>query len=190
MRLNGIKDNAGANKGRVRIGRGIGSGMGKMGGRGGKGQTARSGVAIGGFEGGQMPLHRRLPKRGFNAWRPEKFNEINVGGIQKAIDEKRLDGTKPIDVASLVASGVLRRKKDGLRLLGDGEIKCKISITVNHASAKAKVAVEKAGGSVKVIAVKVLPADEAKRAKSLAKKAAKSGGAKKKPAAAAAKAEG
>ena len=192
MRLNGIKDNAGANKGRVRIGRGIGSGMGKMGGRGGKGQTARSGVAIGGFEGGQMPLHRRLPKRGFNAWRPEKFNEINVGGIQKAIDEKRLDGTKPIDVASLVASGVLRRKKDGLRLLGDGEIKSKISITVNHASAKAKVAVEKAGGSVKVIAVKVLPADEAKRAKSLAKKAAKSGGAKKKPAVAvaAAKAEG
>ena len=192
MRLNGIKDNAGANKGRVRIGRGIGSGMGKMGGRGGKGQTARSGVAIGGFEGGQMPLHRRLPKRGFNAWRPEKFNEINVGGIQKAIDEKRLDGTKPIDVASLVANGVLRRKKDGLRLLGDGEIKSKISITVNHASAKAKVAVEKAGGSVKVIAVKVLPADEAKRAKSLAKKAAKSGGAKKKPAAAAAaaKAEG
>ena len=188
MRLNGIRDNAGASKGRVRIGRGIGSGMGKMGGRGGKGQTARSGVAIGGFEGGQMPLHRRLPKRGFNKWRPESFNEINIGGLQKAIDEKRLDGSKPIDVLSLVSAGVLRREKDGLRLLGDGEIKTKIAITVNHASAKAKAAVEKAGGSVKVIEVKVLAADEAKRKKSAAKKAAKAGGGTK-PAAVAAKAE-
>lgn len=176
MRLNGIKDNAGANKGRVRIGRGIGSGMGKMGGRGGKGQTARSGVAIGGFEGGQMPLHRRLPKRGFNKWRPENYNEINIGALQQAIDDKRIDGGKAIDVASLVEAGVLRRAKDGLRLLGDGEIKAKISITVNHATAKAKAAVEKAGGSVKVIEVKVLEADEKKRAKSAAKKAAKSGG--------------
>ena len=179
MRLNGIKDNAGAKKGRVRIGRGIGSGMGKMGGRGGKGQTARSGVAIGGFEGGQMPLHRRLPKRGFNKWRPESFNEINIGALQQAIDEKRIDGAKAIDVASLVAAGVLRREKDGLRLLGDGEIKAKVSITVNHATAKAKAAVEKAGGSVKVIEVKVLEADEMKRAKSAAKKAAKAGGGKK-----------
>jgi large subunit ribosomal protein L15 len=185
MRLNSIKDNAGANTRKVRIGRGIGSGMGKMGGRGGKGQTARSGVAIGGFEGGQMPLHRRLPKRGFNAWRPEKFNEINIGGLQKAIDEKRLDGTKPIDVASLVAAGVLRRAKDGLRLLGDGEIKAKVSITVNHASPKAKAAVEKAGGTVNVIAIKILAADVAKRNKSAAKKAAKAGGGNKKPAAAA-----
>ena len=95
MRLNGIKDNPGARKFRVRIGRGIGSGLGKTGGRGGKGQTARSGVAIGGFEGGQMPLHRRLPKRGFNKWRPQAFNEINVGALQKAIDDKRLDGSKP-----------------------------------------------------------------------------------------------
>ncbi|MGQ0457862.1 MAG: 50S ribosomal protein L15 [Hyphomicrobium sp.] len=172
MRLNGIKDNAGAKKGRVRIGRGIGSGLGKMGGRGGKGQTARSGVAIGGFEGGQMPLHRRLPKRGFNKWRPANYNEINVGALQKAIDEKRLDGAKAIDVAALVQAGVLRRAKDGLRLLGDGEIKAKIKITVNHASAKAKEAVEKAGGAVSVIAVKVLEADEKKRAKSAAKKAA------------------
>jgi large subunit ribosomal protein L15 len=172
MRLNGIKDNAGARKFRVRIGRGIGSGMGKMGGRGGKGQTARSGVAIGGFEGGQMPLHRRLPKRGFNKWRPEKFNEINIGALQKAIDDKRLDGSKPMDVASLVAAGVLRRPKDGLRLLGEGEIKTKVSITVNHASAKAKAAVEKAGGSVKVIEVKILEADVMKRNKSAAKKAA------------------
>ena len=185
MRLNGIKDNAGARKFRVRIGRGIGSGVGKQGGRGGKGQTARSGVAIGGFEGGQMPLHRRLPKRGFNKWRPQKFNEINVGALQQAIEDKRIDGTKPLDVASLVAAGVLRRPKDGLRLLGDGEIKAKIAITVNHASANAKAAVEKAGGSVKVLEVKVLAADEAKRKKSAAKKAAKN----KKPGAAAAKTE-
>ncbi len=185
MRLNGIKDNAGARKFRVRIGRGIGSGVGKQGGRGGKGQTARSGVAIGGFEGGQMPLHRRLPKRGFNKWRPQKFNEINIGALQTAIEDKRIDGAKPIDLASLVAAGVLRRPKDGLRLLGEGEIKSKISITVNHASAKAKAAVEKVGGAVKVLVVKVLPADEAKRKKSAAKKAAKG----KKPAGAAAKTE-
>jgi large subunit ribosomal protein L15 len=186
MRLNGIKDNAGARKFRVRIGRGIGSGVGKQGGRGGKGQTARTGVAIGGFEGGQMPLHRRLPKRGFNKWRPKDYNEINVGAIQQAIEDKRIDAGKPIDVASLVASGVLRRPKDGMRLLGDGDIKSKISITVNHASTKAKAAVEKAGGSLKVIEVKVLEADVAKRNKSAAKKAAKN---KKPGAPAAAKAE-
>jgi large subunit ribosomal protein L15 len=173
MRLNGIKDNAGARKFRTRIGRGIGSGLGKMGGRGGKGQTARTGVAIGGFEGGQMPLHRRLPKRGFNKWRPSDYNEINVGGLQQAIEDKRLDAGKPVDVASLVEAGILRRPKDGLRLLGDGEIKSKVTITVNHASAKAKAAIEKAGGTVNIIAVKVLEADEMKRAKSAAKKAAK-----------------
>lgn len=179
MRLNGIKDNAGSRKFRTRIGRGIGSGLGKMGGRGGKGQTARTGVALAGFEGGQMPLHRRLPKRGFNAWRPQLFNEINVGALQKAIDDKRVDGAQPIDVASLVKSGIFRRIKDGVRLLGDGEIKSKVSITVNHASAKAKAAIEKAGGHVTVIPVKVLAADEAKRKKSEAKKAARN----KKPAA-------
>jgi large subunit ribosomal protein L15 len=172
MRLNGIKDNPGAKKTRVRIGRGIGSGLGKMGGRGGKGQTARSGVAIGGFEGGQMPLHRRLPKRGFNKWRPQDFNEINVGALQQAIDDKRLDGSKPIDVAALLEAGIVRRAKDGVRLLGDGEIKAKIAITVNHATAKAKAAVEKAGGSISVIERKVLAADEEKRKKSAAKKAA------------------
>jgi large subunit ribosomal protein L15 len=182
MRLNGIKDNPGAKKTRVRIGRGIGSGLGKMGGRGGKGQTARSGVAIGGFEGGQMPLHRRLPKRGFNKWRPQDFNEINVGALQQAIDDKRLDGSKPIDVATLVEAGIVRRAKDGVRLLGDGEIKAKIAITVNHATAKAKAAVEKAGGSISVIERKVLAADEEKRKKSAAKKAASASG--KKPAAA------
>jgi large subunit ribosomal protein L15 len=169
MRLNEIKDKYGARKERVRIGRGIGSGVGKMGGRGGKGQTARAGVAIGGFEGGQMPLHRRLPKRGFTKWRRKDFNVINLGALQQAIDDKRLDASKPVDVAVLVAAGVLRRAKDGLRLLGEGEIKAKLSLTVDHASAKAKTAIEKAGGSITLIEKKVLAADEAKRKKSEAK---------------------
>ncbi|HRY06867.1 MAG TPA: 50S ribosomal protein L15 [Hyphomicrobiaceae bacterium] len=171
MRLNEIKDNAGARKARVRIGRGIGSGVGKTGGRGGKGQTARSGVAIGGFEGGQMPLHRRLPKRGFNKWRRKDFNEINLGALQQAIDDKRIDAGKPITVDTLVADGVLRRAKDGLRLLGSGELKAKVAITLDHATASAKAAVEKAGGSVTLIEKKVLEADEAKRKKTAAKKA-------------------
>jgi large subunit ribosomal protein L15 len=171
MRLNGIKDNAGARKFRTRIGRGIGSGLGKMGGRGGKGQTARSGVAIGGFEGGQMPLHRRLPKRGFNKYRPSNYNEINVGALQKAIDEKRFDASKPVTNASLVEAGVLRRAKDGLRILGAGDLKSKLAVTANHASASAKAAIEKAGGSVTIIEKKVLAADVAKAQKSAAKKA-------------------
>jgi large subunit ribosomal protein L15 len=163
MRLNEIKDKVGARKERVRIGRGIGSGVGKTGGRGGKGQTARAGVAIGGFEGGQMPLHRRLPKRGFNKWRRKDFNVINVGTLQQAIDDKRLDSSKPVDVTALVAAGVLRRPKDGLRVLGDGEIKAKVTLTVDHAAAAAKTALEKAGGSITLIEMKILPADEAKR---------------------------
>ena len=171
MRLNGIKDNPGSRKTRVRIGRGIGSGMGKMGGRGGKGQSARSGVRLGGFEGGQMPLHRRLPKRGFNTLDPKFFNELNLGALQEAIDEKKLDAATPIDNAALVKAGIMRRPQDGLRLLGSGELKSKVSITVNHATASAKAAVEKAGGSVKVIEVKVLAADEAKRKKTAAKRA-------------------
>jgi len=170
MRLNDIKDKVGARKVRVRIGRGIGSGVGKTGGRGGKGQTARAGVAIGGFEGGQMPLHRRLPKRGFNKWRRKDFNVINVGALQRAIDAKRLDASKPVDVAALVAAGVLRRARDGLRVLGNGEIKAKLALTVDHASATAKTAIEKAGGSITLIEKKVLAADEAKRKKSAAKK--------------------
>jgi large subunit ribosomal protein L15 len=171
MRLNEIKDKHGARKFRVRIGRGIGSGVGKTGGRGGKGQTARSGVAIGGFEGGQMPLHRRLPKRGFTKWRRKDYNEINLGVLQKAIDDKRLDASKPVDVAALVGAGVLRRPKDGLRLLGNGEIKAKVTLTVDHATASAKSAVEKAGGSITLIEKKVLEADEIKRKKTAAKKA-------------------
>jgi len=174
MRLNEIKDKAGSRKTRVRIGRGIGSGVGKTGGRGGKGQTARSGVAIGGFEGGQMPLHRRLPKRGFNKWRRKDFNEINIGALQSAVDAKRIDASKPVDLEALVAAGLLRRPKDGVRLLGNGEITAKLSLTVNHATETAKAAVEKAGGSITVIEPKVLEADEAKRQKSAAKKAAKS----------------
>ena len=172
MKLNEIKDNAGARKMRVRIGRGIGSGLGKTGGRGGKGQTARAGASIGGFEGGQMPLHRRLPKRGFNKWRPESFNEINVGALQRAVDEGKLKAGQNVTVATLVEAGILRRPKDGLRVLGDGDITAGLKLTVNHASASAKAAIEKAGGSVSVIEKKVLAADEAKRKKSAAKKAA------------------
>jgi large subunit ribosomal protein L15 len=171
MRLNEIKDNPGARKFRVRIGRGIGSGVGKTGGRGGKGQTARSGARIGGFEGGQMPLHRRLPKRGFNKWRAKDYAELNIGDLQAAVDAGRIDTAKPLDVDGLVAAGVLRRAKDGLRLLGSGELKAKIAITVNHASASARAAVERNGGSISLIEKKVLAADEAKRAKTAAKKA-------------------
>jgi large subunit ribosomal protein L15 len=172
MRLNDIKDNAGARKFRVRIGRGIGSGVGKQGGRGGKGQTARTGVAIGGFEGGQMPLHRRLPKRGFNKWAQLDFNEVNIGALQKAVDEGKLKAGQSVDVAALITAGLLRRPKDGVRLLGGGGLKAKLALTVNHASASAKAAVEKAGGSISIIEKKVLAADEAKRKKSAAKKQA------------------
>ena len=171
MRLNGIKDNPGSSKERVRIGRGIGSGMGKMGGRGGKGQTARSGVRLGGFEGGQMPLHRRLPKRGFNKFNRLDWNEVNVGTLQAAIDTKRLEAGTPIDEKALIAAGILRRAKDGLRVLGEGELSHRVSVTANHATASAKAAIEKAGGSVTVIVKKVLEADEKKRAKTAAKRA-------------------
>ncbi|HJU30567.1 MAG TPA: 50S ribosomal protein L15 [Hyphomicrobiaceae bacterium] len=181
MRLNEIKDNPGSRKMRIRIGRGIGSGMGKMGGRGGKGQTARSGVRLGGFEGGQMPLHRRLPKRGFNKRDRRIFNEVPLGRLQSAIDAGRLDPAKPVDVAALVAAGVVRRPLDGVRILGGGELKAKLALTVDHATAGAKAAIEGAGGSIKLIEKKVLAADEAKRKKSADKKAKV---AKKKPAAA------
>ena len=174
MRLNEIRDNPGSRKVRVRIGRGIGSGMGKMGGRGGKGQTARSGVRLGGFEGGQMPLHRRLPKRGFNKLNRKVWNEINLGRLQEAVDAGRLDAKKPVDAAALVAAGLVRRPLDGVRILGEGELKAALSLTVNHATATAKAAIEKAGGSIKLIVPKVLAADEAKRKKSAAKKAAAS----------------
>jgi large subunit ribosomal protein L15 len=172
MRLNELKDNPGSRKFRVRIGRGIGSGMGKTGGRGGKGQTARSGARLGGFEGGQMPLHRRLPKRGFNKHNRKQWNEINVGRLQEAVDAGRLDASKPIDIGVLVEAGLARRSLDGVRLLGGGELKAGLKLTVDHATATAKVAVEKVGGSVTLVEKKMLAADEAKRKKSAAKKAA------------------
>ena len=152
MKLHEISDNAGARKARMRIGRGIGSGKGKTGGRGGKGQTARSGVRIKGFEGGQMPLHRRLPKRGFNNIFALNLNEINIGKVQSAIDAGKLDPKVDIDAALLVNAGLLRRARDGVRLLGDGEIKAKVTFSVWGASKSAVAAVEKAGGSVKILA--------------------------------------
>ena len=152
MRLNELKDKHGSKKLRVRIGRGIGSGVGKQGGRGGKGQTARTGVAIGGFEGGQMPLHRRLPKRGFNKRNRKEWNEVSPARLQDAIDAKLVDVKETITAESLVKAGVLRRVKDGLRLLGRGEIKAKLAIEVHGASKSAIAAVEKAGGTVKVLA--------------------------------------
>jgi large subunit ribosomal protein L15 len=160
MKLHEISDNAGARKARMRIGRGIGSGKGKTGGRGGKGQTARSGVRIKGFEGGQMPLHRRLPKRGFsNAPFAPKLNEINIGRLQKAIDAGKLNAKDTITAESLVKAGVLRRTRGGVRLLGTGELKAKINIEVYGASQSAKAAVEKVGGSVKVLAPAKEPAE-------------------------------
>ncbi|MGJ5009897.1 50S ribosomal protein L15 [Bradyrhizobium oligotrophicum] len=152
MKLSDIADNAGARKKRMRVGRGIGSGKGKTSGRGGKGQTARSGVRIKGFEGGQMPMHRRLPKRGFNNIFALDFVEINLDRIQQAIDAKKLDAGSVISAESLVKSGALRRAKDGVRLLGRGELKAKINIEVHGASKSAIAAVEKAGGTVKLLA--------------------------------------
>jgi large subunit ribosomal protein L15 len=153
MKLHELSDRPGARKKRARIGRGIGSGTGKTGGRGGKGQTARSGVRIKGFEGGQMPLHRRLPKRGFrNSPFARELNEINLGRVQAAIDAGKLDPNAPVDAAALVKAGALRRAKDGVRLLGMGEIKVKVAFTVWGASKSAIAAVEKAGGSVTVLA--------------------------------------
>jgi large subunit ribosomal protein L15 len=152
MKLSDIADNAGSRKKRMRVGRGIGSGKGKTAGRGGKGQTARSGVRIKGFEGGQMPLHRRLPKRGFNNIFRLDFAEINLDRVQQAIDAKLLDAGSLINAESLVKSGVVRRAKDGMRLLGRGEIKAKVNIEVHGASKAAVAAVEKAGGTVKILA--------------------------------------
>jgi large subunit ribosomal protein L15 len=151
MKLSDLRDKVGARKPRRRVGRGIGSGKGKTAGRGGKGQTARSGVAIKGFEGGQMPLHRRLPKRGFTNIFRKRFNELNLERVQQAIDAGKLDAAALIDVEALVAAGVLRRAKDGVRLLGGGELKAKVTLAVAGASKSAIAAVESAGGSVTVL---------------------------------------
>jgi large subunit ribosomal protein L15 len=158
MKLNQIADKPGSRKKRMRIGRGIGSGMGKTGGRGGKGQTARTGVRIKGFEGGQMPLHRRLPKRGFrNTSFAVRLNEINLGKVQAAIDAGLIDAKAPVDAAAMVKAGLMRREKGGVKLLGDGELKSRVEFSVWRASKSAVAAVEKAGGTVKVLA----PAKEA-----------------------------
>jgi large subunit ribosomal protein L15 len=151
VKLNELHDNPGATKPRKRVGRGPGSGTGKMGGRGIKGQKSRSGVAIGGYEGGQMPLYQRLPKRGFNKPNRKKFAVVNLGLIQKFIDEKKLDG-KVITEDTLVESGLIRRKLDGIRVLAKGEITAKVSIEVTGASKGAVEAVEKAGGKLTVTA--------------------------------------
>jgi len=151
MKLNELSDNQGAHKARKRIGRGIGSGTGKTSGAGHKGQKARSGVAIKGFEGGQMPLHRRLPKRGFNNIFAKSYKVVNLGRLQGAIDAGRLDAKKPVDAAALREAGVVKTARDGIRLLAKGELKAKIDITVAGASKAAVEAVEKAGGSVTVV---------------------------------------
>jgi large subunit ribosomal protein L15 len=161
MKLTDIADNAGSRTKRTRIGRGIGSGTGKTGGRGGKGQPARSGVRIKGFEGGQMPLHRRLPKRGFNNIFRLDFAEINLDRLQQAIDAGRLDAAKTIDAATLVAAGVLRRAGDGVRLLGRGELTAKVTLEIHGASKSAAAAVEKAGGSIKLLAREAAGDDKA-----------------------------
>ncbi len=158
MKLNDVRDNEGARPARTRVGRGIGSGKGKQSGRGGKGQTARSGVRIKGFEGGQMPLHRRLPKRGFNPPAPRDLNEVNIGRVQSAIDAGKLDAAKPVTADALVAAGVCARARDGVKLLGKGELKAVVHFEVFGASKSATEAIEKLGGSVKTLAAEAAPA--------------------------------
>ena len=151
MKLNQIADNAGSRKSRTRIGRGIGSGSGKTGGRGVKGQKSRSGVAINGFEGGQMPLHRRLPKRGFTNIFKADFVVVSLARIQAAIDAGKLDAKATVDAAALKAAGVIRRAKDGVRVLADGELKAKIKLEVAGASKPAVEKIEKAGASITLL---------------------------------------
>ncbi len=150
MKLNELRDVDGATKARKRVGRGIGSGSGKTGGRGVKGQSSRSGVAINGFEGGQMPLYRRLPKRGFKNIFRKDFNEVSLGRVQAAIDAGKLDAKETVNADTLIKAGIIRRAKDGVRLLGGGELKAKVAFDVAGASKPAIEQVEKAGGSVKL----------------------------------------
>jgi large subunit ribosomal protein L15 len=154
MRLNQLSDNPGARKARMRVGRGIGSGKGKTGGRGVKGQTSRTGVALNGYEGGQMPLHRRLPKRGFNNIFRREYVVVNLGRLQSAVDAGKIDVKKPVDNDALRAAGLISRVRDGVRLLAKGELKAKLTIEVAGASKAAVAAVEKAGGAVTVTASK------------------------------------
>ena len=179
MKLNELKDAPGAREARKRVGRGLGSGLGKTAGRGGKGQTARSGGAKPGFEGGQMPIYRRLPKRGFNKPNRNRYNAVNLERIQQAVDAKRLDAGQPVTPEALLAAGVITRAFDGVRLLGKGELKAKLALKVAGVSKGAREAVEKAGGSIELIERKN-PAElaAAKKGKAreerLADKAAKS----------------
>jgi large subunit ribosomal protein L15 len=153
MKLNDLRDNPGARKKPMTVGRGIGSGKGKTCGRGVKGQKARTGVSIRGFEGGQMPLHRRLPKRGFKTMFPTDYAELNVGRLQEAIDDGRIDIKNEITEDMLLENGVVSKSRDGVRLLGKGQIKAKVQITVSGASKSAIASVEKAGGKVTILAV-------------------------------------
>jgi large subunit ribosomal protein L15 len=163
MKLNEIQDNAGATQNRKRVGRGIGSGTGKTSGSGQKGQKSRSGVSLLGFEGGQMPLYRRLPKRGFNNPFSKQYAEVNVGRLQQAVDAGKVDGKKPVTEEALLAAGLARKSQDGVRLLGKGEISAKLDIQVASASKGAIAAVEKAGGSVTLPEPKVKPEGKGKR---------------------------
>ena len=172
MKLNELSDNPGARKNRTRVGRGMSSGKGKTSGAGQKGQKSRTGVSIKGFEGGQMPLYQRLPKRGFTNHSSKTFAELNLSRLQEAIDTKKLDAKKAIDAATLKESGVITHIRDGDRLLGNGELKAKVEITVSGATKTAIAAVEKAGGKVTVIAVEkaATPKKDAKKAEREAKK--------------------
>ena len=151
MNLNELSDRANANRARARVGRGIGSGKGRRSGRGNKGQRSRSGVALWGFEGGQMPIHRRLPKRGFNNIFRRRFAVVNVGRLQAAVDAGKIDASKPVDAAAMATAGVVTKLRDGIRLLGRGKLTVKLSVTVDWASPGARAAVEEAGGSVTVL---------------------------------------
>jgi large subunit ribosomal protein L15 len=158
VKLNGLSDNPGASKNRMRVGRGIGSGKGKTGGRGVKGQKARTGVAVKGFEGGQMPLHRRLPKRGFTNLFATHYNEVNIGRIQQAIEAGKLDAKTPITVDALIAAGVVSKPRDGVKILGQGNLAAKLAFEVAAASKSAIAAIEGAGGSIKLLSQPVASA--------------------------------
>ena len=176
MKLNQLIGLPGSRQARMRVGRGIGSGKGKTAGRGVKGQKARAGVAINGFEGGQMPLHRRLPKRGFNNIFSTRLNEVNLGRVQIAIDKGHLSASGPINVEALVKAGVLKQAHDGVRLLGKGEIKGKLNFEVDGASKSAVAAVEKAGGTVKVLREKKAEPEKVEKPAKADKKPAKQEG--------------
>ncbi len=152
VKLNELSDNPGSSKNRMRVGRGIGSGKGKTGGRGVKGQKARTGVSIKGFEGGQMPLHRRLPKRGFHNPFSINYNEVNLGRIQQAVEAGKLDASAPVTLEALIAAGVVSKPRDGVKILGQGKLETKLAFEVSAASKSAVAAIEAAGGSVKLLA--------------------------------------